>query len=210
MRSTIRLASGEDADAIAAVYRPYVESTVISFEVDPPDEAEMRSRIGQTLASWPWLVYEQGGQVAGYAYASKHRARAAYDWSVDTAVYVASSHHRRGIGHGLYLSLFAILARQGYVNAYAGVTLPNPASVGLHERVAFEPVGVYRQVGYKFGAWHDVGWWQRKLRPREANPSRPESLSAVQTGANWHSLLACGLDVIRPMTPASRPGGSDE
>src|SRR5687767_13959587 len=149
MRSTIRLAGEGDAQAIAAIYRPYVASTVISFEVEPPSDDEMRRRIAQTLPSHPWLIYEHDAHVSGYAYASAHRTRSAYGWSVDTAVYVGAPYHRRGIGQGLYRSLFAILATQGFVNAYAGITLPNPASVGLHEHVGFRPVGVYRGVGFK-------------------------------------------------------------
>lgn len=209
MRSTIRLASEGDAAAIAAVYRPYVESTVISFEIEPPDEDEMRTRIGHTLAAYPWLVCERGGEVVGYAYAAAHRSRPAYKWSVDTAVYLDAAHHRCGIGRGLYRSLFAILAAQGYVNAYAGITLPNPASVGLHERVGFRPVGVYANVGYKMGAWHDVGWWHSTIGPLEADPRPPCSLAAVEARADWTSLLTCGLEVIRTPAPTQRHGGAD-
>src|SRR5688572_19253366 len=154
MGSSIRLAVAGDAAAVAAVYRPFVASTPISFEIEPPDEGEMRRRIQETLKAYPWLVSESDGVVVGYAYATTHRVRAAYRWSVDAAVYVDAAHHRRGIGRGLYASLFAILARQGFVNAYAGITLPNAASVGLHEAAGFEAVGIYRQVGYKLGAWH--------------------------------------------------------
>lgn len=193
----IRLAAERDAAAIAGVYGPYVESTIISFEVHPPGDEEMRRRLAQTLPSHPWLVYEQGGEVAGYAYGSPHRARAAYGWSVDTAVYVAERYHRCGVGHGLYLSLIAILAAQGFVNAFAGITLPNAASVGLHERVGFEPIGVYRRVGFKCGAWHDVGWWQLALAPYPADPQPPLALSLVAGRDDWESLLTRGLGVIR-------------
>lgn len=209
MPSTIRMASEHDAGAIARVYRPYVESTGISFELEPPDEREMGTRIGQTLPSHPWLVYEHGGEVVGYAYASQHRRRAAYRWAVDTAVYLDATHHRCGIGRGLYLSLFAILAAQGYVSAYAGITLPNPASVGLHEGVGFRPVGVYTGVGYKMGAWHDVGWWQLTLRPWALNPLPPCSLAAVEERADWQSLLTRGLGVIRTPGPTKRHGDVD-
>jgi phosphinothricin acetyltransferase len=130
--------------------------------------------------------------VVGYAYASRHRVRAAYRWSVDVAVYIAPSHHRMGIGRAVYTSLFSILAAQGFFNAYAGVTLPNPASVGLHEAMGFTPVGVYRHVGYKLGAWHDVGWWQRPLRePRDA-PELPLELATVRRRSDWDRLLASG------------------
>jgi phosphinothricin acetyltransferase len=203
------MASEDDAGAVARVYRPYVEATVISFELDPPDEDEMRARIRLTLASHPWLVYERGGEVLGYAYASPHRTRAAYRWSVDTAVYLPSAHHRCGIGRGLYLSLFAILAAQGYVNAYAGITLPNAASVGLHESLGFSPVGIYASVGYKMGAWHDVGWWHLALRPPEPDPALPTGLATMETRHDWQSLLTLGLGAIRAPGPTERLGGID-
>jgi L-amino acid N-acyltransferase YncA len=173
----IRMATPADGAAVASVYRPYVESTVITFEVTAPDEEEMRSRIATTLRRYPWLVYEVHGQVAGYAYASAHRTRAAYQWSVDTAIYLRREAHGQGIGRRLYEALFPMLVRQGFVHAYAGITLPNPGSVGLHEAVGFSPVGVYRNVGYKLGQWHDVGWWHRQLQPLPGEPREPLPLS---------------------------------
>jgi phosphinothricin acetyltransferase len=133
MGSSIRLVVDPDVPAITDLYRPIVESTAISFETEPPDQEEMRRRIGETLPFYPWLVYDFGGKVAGYAYATRHRVRAAYQWSVDTSIYVHPEFRRCGIGRGLYASLFGILAAQGYFNAYAGITLPNPSSVALHE-----------------------------------------------------------------------------
>ena len=124
-------------------------------------------------AAYPWLVCEIDGDVAGYAYATTHRVRAAYRWSVDTSVYVDAAPAAAGVGRGLYRSLFAILAAQGFVNAFAGIALPNPGSVALHEAVGFEPLGVYRRVGFKFGDWHDVGWWQLALTAHEASPDAP-------------------------------------
>src|SRR5688572_15563266 len=193
---SIRLAVASDAAAVAAVYRPFVDSTIISFETEPPDEREMRGRILETLETYPWLVYESNGIVAGYAYATTHRVRAAYRWSVDTAVYVDAAHHRRGIGRGLYASLCAILVRQGFVNAYAGITLPNAASVGLHEAAGFEAVGIYRQVGYKLGAWHDVGWWQLALQEHSATPEAPVPLAVVQARPDWLALVSAGMPSI--------------
>lgn len=195
--SLIRMATVDDASAIAEIYRPIVESTAISFETVAPHADEMRQRIQDVLAAHPWLVYERDGVVAGYVYASKHRARAAYEWSVDTSVYVDERFRRRCIGHGLYLSLFAVLIAQGYANAFAGITLPSPASVALHERVGFTPVGVYRRVGYKLGAWHDVGWWQRPLEGPNAEPSSIRGLKDVHHGRDFDALLATGLAVIR-------------
>jgi L-amino acid N-acyltransferase YncA len=176
----IRIATVDDAAAVAGIYRPYVDGTVISFEVVPPTADEMRARISAVLARLPWLVDESDGQVVGYAYASAHHARAAYQWSVDTAVYVHQDCHRRGIGRRLYERLFSLLVRQGYVNAYAGITLPNAKSVGLHESLGFSPVGVYRHVGYKLGEWHDVGWWHLALRPLPATPQPPVALPDLE------------------------------
>ena len=172
MPPTIRLATPEDAGHVQAVYAPYCH-TPISFEMEPPGVEEVRGRMAKVLVQYPWLVCEEGGDVVGYAYATQHRERAAYRWSVDTSVYARRGRQRRGVGRALYTSLLAVLPLQGYVNAYAGVTLPNPASVGLHEAMGFRPVGVYHEVGFKCGAWHDVGWYQRPLRPRLAEPPPP-------------------------------------
>ena len=185
----IRLAAAADAAGMAEIYAPIVASTPTSFEVDPPDAAEMRSRIDATLPKLPWLVCDCEGRVAGYAYASPHKTRAAYKWSVDTSVYVHAAFHRRGIGTALYQVLFEILAAQGYFNAYAGVTLPNPGSVGLHESLGFQRIGVYRRVGYKLGQWHDVGWWQRPLRPSNEAPGPTLTLRDLQSRPSWQRLL---------------------
>ncbi|MBA4342737.1 MAG: GNAT family N-acetyltransferase [Methylibium sp.] len=161
----IRTATLDDAAAVAAIYGPVVEHTTISFETEPPDAAEMRSRIEKTLASLPWLVAEDAaGAVCGYAYASKHRERAAYQWSVDTTVYVREDMRGHGVGRALYGCLLPLLSELGYCQVFAGVALPNAGSVGLHEAVGFTPVGVYCNVGFKHGAWRDVGWWQKSLQ----------------------------------------------
>jgi L-amino acid N-acyltransferase YncA len=175
----IRLATWADAEPICAIYRPIVESTTISFETVAPDEAEMRERIVETLRVHPWLVLAEDGIVRGYAVASAHRARAAYRWSVNTSVYVADGARGRRLGAALYASLFALLEAQGFARAYAGIALPNPASVRLHERVGFIPVGVYHAVGYKHGAWRDVGWWEKSIvdRPTPAEPIPLASLT---------------------------------
>jgi len=175
----IRLATADDARDVAAIYRPYVESTAISFEVVTPSDDDMRGRMTTVLQKLPWLVSERDGRIVGYAYASAHHVRAAYQWSVDTAVYVHADSHRTGIGRELYERLFPMLIRLGYVNAYAGITLPNAKSVGLHESFGFEPVGVYRHVGFKFGQWYDVGWWSRTLQPLPVSPRPPIALPGI-------------------------------
>ncbi|HTU89446.1 MAG TPA: GNAT family N-acetyltransferase, partial [Gemmataceae bacterium] len=128
MPPTIRLATLDDAEQIQAIYAPYCD-TPISFELESPNAEEMRRRLAKVLGQYPWLVCDGGSEVLGYVYATQHRERAAYRWSVDTTVYVRQSRQRQGVGRALYTSLLAVLPLQGYVNAYAGVTLPNPASV---------------------------------------------------------------------------------
>ncbi|HWW67208.1 MAG TPA: arsinothricin resistance N-acetyltransferase ArsN1 family B [Solirubrobacterales bacterium] len=164
-----------DAVACAAIYAPYVETSAISFEERPPDAAEVEARIERYSRTHPWLVAEEGGGVVGYAYACRHRERAAYRWSADVSVYIAAAEHRRGHGRRLYEELFERLRRQRFQVAIAGITLPNQASVGLHERLGFAPVGVYRRIGWKLDAWHDVGWYQLELAPA-GDDSPPEPL----------------------------------
>lgn len=178
---SIRIATGADAPAIARIYAPFCASTTVSFEYTAPSTEEMADRIATVTKQYPWLVLIDDGVVAGYAYASRHRERAAYAWSVDTAVYVDPGHHRQGVARALYARLFELLRRQGYVNAYAGVALPNPASVGLHESVGFVHVGVYQRVGYKHGAWHDVAWLHAELQPPPDHPEPPRPISEFVT-----------------------------
>jgi phosphinothricin acetyltransferase len=191
--ATIRLATGDDTAQILAIYAPFVQHTPTSFEMEVPSVDEMRQRIEGTLARFPWLVFESGDTVAGYAYASGHRSRAAYQWSVDVSVYVHPEFRRRKVAKALYTSLLGVLILQGYYKAYAGITLPNPASVGFHEAMGFEPVGVYRNVGYKLGAWHDVGWWQRTLREPVGAPALPQSVHSVMELPVWNAALSAGL-----------------
>ena len=185
----LRLAAVGDAAAMLAIYAPIVTDSSISFELAPPSLAEMERRIASAESQWPWLVCERTGELIGYAYASQHRVRAAYQWSADTSVYVRPDARRGRIARSLYASLFEILALQGYYNAYAGITLPNPASVGFHESMGFTPVGVYRGVGYKLGAWHDVGWWARELQPHAPDPAPPISLAAARASPRWEDAI---------------------
>ena len=168
-----RLATAEDAAAIAAIYAPYVRDTIVSFETEAPDAAEIALRIERIGRQYPWLAALVDGRVVGYAYACENHSRLAYRWSVDAAVYLDPSAQRKGIGGALYRRLFALLRAQGYVNAFAGISLPNAASVALHEAMGFALIGVYRNVGYKLGAWRDVGWWQLALCEPPENPVEP-------------------------------------
>jgi phosphinothricin acetyltransferase len=158
----VRPAGPHDAAGCAAIYAPFVRDSWISFELEPPDEGEMARRIGEYGASHAWLVAEVDGALAGYAYGSPHRTRAAYASSCDVAVYVDPAHARQGVGRVLYAELLERLAAD-YHAAFAGIALPNAASVGLHEAMGFTPLGTYREVGWKMGGWRDVGWWQRLL-----------------------------------------------
>ena len=170
-----------DGAACAALYAPFVRETAVSFEEEPPTAAAMADRIARVWRKYPWLVAERGGELAGYAYAVEHRSRPAYRWAADVAVYVASGHRRVGVARSLYDRLLAALACQGIHSACAGITLPNPASVALHESLGFELVGVYRRIGFKAGAWRDVGWWQRELLAAGAQaPDHPRAPAAQQ------------------------------
>ena len=179
----IRLARLSDAAAVAAIYAPSVTEGVASFELAVPTAAEMAERIRHTLRERPWLVCEEAGVILGYAYGARHRERLAYQWSVEASVYVDRTRHHRGVGRALYRELLSQLADLGYYNAYAGITLPNAASVGLHESFGFVPVGIYRHAGFKLGRWWDVGWWQRSLCARTV-PVHPPSRLAILTNAD--------------------------
>lgn len=180
----VRFATPEDAEAVQAIYAPYVHGTSISFEDKAPTCDAMRARIVETLKRLPWLVAVDGdGRVLGYAYASPHRARAAYRWSVDVSVYVDQTMRRRGVARALYKRLLALLCAQGFLRAFAGIALPNPGSQALHEAFGFAPVGIYEAVGFKHGAWHDVGWWALSLGPLpEGEPAEPVALPLLEEG----------------------------
>jgi L-amino acid N-acyltransferase YncA len=196
--ATIRLADGDDAGAIREIYAPFCgEGSAVSFEVVVPTVEEIGRRIARVLDRYPWVVCEAGGEVVGYAYASTFNERAAYLWSVSTSVYVREDQRRRGIGRAVYTSLFDALRLQGYVNAYAGTTLPNPGSVGLHQAMGYEPVGAYRNAGHKGGAWHDVAWWHVPLREPPACPEPPLSLAEATRLPGWAGAMASGMPLLK-------------
>lgn len=176
----IRFAQPADVPDILAIYAPYITESTMSFEYEVPTITEFAGRVQTIQQQFPYLVAELNGQVLGYAYGSKHRDRTAYQWSAETSVYVHPDGHRRGIARQLYTTLFELLRRQGYYNAFAGVTLPNFASEAFHRSMGFEPVGIYQNIGYKFGAWRSVAWLQLVLQPYENNPATPVPIGKLR------------------------------
>ena len=174
MGAAIRLATPADAAAVAAIYRPYVEGSRISFEEAAPDAPEMARRMaGDESGLYPWFVAEENERLLGFASSSAFRTRRAYRWTVETGVYLDPVAKRRGIGRALLETLRRVLERQGYVAAIGAIALPNAPSVVLHEKLGFVHNGTYRQVGFKMGEWLDVGLWQKELAPRRDTPSEP-------------------------------------
>ncbi len=199
MSPVIRVAASDDAERIAEIYAPAVLERVTSFELVAPSAEEMGSRLTRVMARYPWLVCELDGKVLGYAYASTHNERAAYRWSVDVAVYVGGEVHRRGVGTALYASLFEVLALQNIRNVYAGITLPNTASEGMHSRAGFRLVGTYHHGGYKLGALHDVAWFERAILPAIVDPPEPLSFPEIRDAPQVSAALAKGQALLRKL-----------
>ena len=181
---TIRLAAATDASEIAAIYAPYVLDSAVSFETEAPNPGQMRARILDGGDLYPWFVAidDETGRIAGYAYAAAFRTRRAYRFAVETTVYLARDAHGRGLGSALYAALLPLLEAQGFTQAIAAITLPNEASVRLHEKLGFVQAGAYRDVGHKLGAWRSVGLWQRPLAPLSENPCEPSPYAPLLVG----------------------------
>ena len=193
MERRIRVATTDDAGAVHRIYAPFVESTPITFEVEPPTTSEMADRIETTLEDYPWLVCEtDDGAILGYAAAGELRSKAAFQWSAELSVYVQEKARGSGVGTALYTALLESLTAQNYYSAYGVVTRPNPASVRLHERLDFEPVGTFPDVGHKQDGWHDVQWWHRQLADRPADPDPPEPLAALRETDELDRALEAG------------------
>jgi len=160
MNKKIRMATLDDAQEILAIYSPYIENTAISFEYEVPTLEDFKKRIEKILLKYPWLVCEIDNKIVGYAYACEHRSRKAYDWSVESSVYLHEDHHGKGIGRTLYLELFKKLKQGGFHTVFAGITLPHPASHALHLSLGFKEIGIYKEVGFKYGQWYDTLWYQ--------------------------------------------------
>lgn len=204
MAIRLRPATADDAAQIAAIYAPYVQGTAISFETEAPDADEMARRIAKTQAHWAWLVAEaeQDGQVLAYAYGGSHAERAAYRWSTSVSVYGAPAAHRRGLGRALYTALLGLLRLQGFHSAYAGITQPNAASLGLHQAMGFELIGTYPDAGHKLGRWNDVSRFWLPLQARGegpvcAAPPETRTLAAVLATPEGVAALAAGQALLQ-------------
>jgi phosphinothricin acetyltransferase len=181
----LRAATPDDAAAVAAIYANYVTGSIVTFELDPPSPEEMAGRMAAVAGRYPWIVAEEeGGGLAGYAYACPFRARPAYRFAVETSVYLRADAAGRGLGTALYAPLLAAVEVQGYTQAIAAIALPNDASVRLHERLGFAHIGTYAKVGYKLERWVDVGLWQRPLAAAGTPPADPRALDAAWFAAS--------------------------
>lgn len=194
----MRPARAEDAAALAAIYAPYVSSTAVSFETTAPTADDIAARIAKAQAGWAWLVCEDAGQVVAYAYAGAFAERACYRWSTTVSVYAGPGQQRRGLGRALYTGLLGLLAQQGFHSAFAGITLPNAGSVGLHQAMGFVPAGCFAEAGHKLGAWHDVAWFRRGLQPPGPSPAPADTLSLAQVLATpaGAAALAAGQALL--------------
>lgn len=186
----IRTARDEDAGAIHAIYAPSVTDGVATFETELPGADTMRERIRARLQQYPWLVWEEAGEVLAYAYAGRFRERAAYDWIAETSIYVRADAVRRGIARRLYGTLLDVMALQGITQAVGVITLPGTVSVAMHEKMGFTPAGAWRQGGYKLGQWWDVGVWQKTLLPATVPPHPVTPFPALAGAPALQRLLA--------------------
>jgi phosphinothricin acetyltransferase len=179
---TLRLATEDDAEGILAIYAPYIENTSYTFETETPAVEVFAERIRSYLQLWPWLVCEIGGQIAGYAYASRYRERVGYQWCAEASVYIHNDFQRSHIAKSLYTALFAILEKQGFRNVYAVINLPNDKSVAFHEHCGFTWFTTYENVGYKLGRWKNVGWWKLSLNDYGDEPPPPLKFPELKKG----------------------------
>jgi phosphinothricin acetyltransferase len=173
----IRLARAGDAAGILEIYGPFIRNTSITFETELPTVEQFGERITHYLESWPWLVCEIGGKIAGYAYGSQYRERKGYQWCVECSVYIHEDHRNKGIARSLYKKLFAILEKQGFRNVYAVINTPNDRSVEFHESCGFRFFAMYENVGWKMGQWKNVGWWRLILNEFDDEPLPPVMFS---------------------------------
>lgn len=194
---TIQPATIADAAEMLAVYTPYVTESTVSSEYDAPSLEEFQQRITTYTAKTPWLVCRIDGQVAGYGYASPHRTRAGYQWSVETSIYVAQDFHRRGVASALYRAIMELLTRQGYYNIFVGITSPNERSIKFHSSMGFVISGSYQDSMYKFGKWRDVIWMAKSLRAHDAEPHPTIPFPQIQNLPFVQEILQKAAGMVR-------------
>ncbi len=194
---SIRLITERDADEVLSVYKYFVDNTIVSFEYEAPTRDEYLQRIITNTEKYPWLVCLRNNEIVGFAYGSTHRYRTAYQWSPESTIYLSPGFHTKGIGRILYETLFLLLKLQGYYNVFAGITLPNEKSVGLHRALGFEEVGIFRNIGYKHGNWHHTHWFQLDLTEHILDPPTPKNLNEVIATSAFQSILATANERVR-------------
>lgn len=185
----IRLATSNDSLGVLEIYAPFILNTTTTFEIDVPSPQEMGDRINKYLEKGPWLVSEHDGQITGYAYASEHRARAAYQWSIEVSVYVHPDHHGLGLGRRLYHCVLEILHLQGYCSVFAGITQPNEPSDAFHRAIGFDLIGTYKNIGYKMGKWCDVKWYQLSLNKTNQAPKPIIDLKTLKDSGRLEDIF---------------------
>lgn len=200
----IRLATPEDAATIWEIYAPYVEESTVTFELDVPSVETIHDRVRAKTTAYPWFVCEWDGRVVGYAYAGPFRERAAYQWLVETSVYVDQSEQRKRVGQALYTALLDCLSVQGFRDAYAVITVPNPQSIGFLESMGFDRVAHFPTMGYKGGEWCDVEWWRRPLGNRSSDPTEPVTPNGVKDSEAWRAAIERGESVLEGSSEGSR------
>ncbi len=194
---SIRLANEKDSASLLSIYGEYIKNTAITFEIEVPSESEFGIRIKNVIDNLPWLVCEIDGEIVGYAYAAKHRERVAYQWSVDTTVYLKHHFHRRHIATALYTTLLQLLKLQGYYNAFAGVALPNTESTTFHEAFGFKSVGVFHNAGYKLNEWRDVKWFELTINEHVKSPTQPKSINEIKDTKEFKDIIEGSLKLIK-------------
>ncbi len=186
----IRVATTDDAADIRSIYAPFIESSIVTFEIEVPSVADMAGRIDHVLKKWPWLVMQDGEQIAGYVYAHEYGSRKAYQWAVESSIYLADGYRGRGIGRQMYTCLFSLLKAQGFYQVVAGASLPNESSVTLHQSMGFVLVGTFKDVGFKLGKWVDVARWQLQLNPCSGTPNPPIWFDEFRQLPEFEQLIA--------------------
>ena len=181
MSGIIRVATGDDAAGMLEIYAPFIFNSGITQETEVPSVEDFQQRVIANLDERPWLVCEINNEIAGYAYAGKHRDRKGYQWCTEPSVYISEKYFGFGIANALYKASFDILKIQGYVNAYAVITLPNDRSIAFHKKFGFEYLTTYKKIGYKLGQWHDVGWMQYEINPPKEDPADPIKFSQIDS-----------------------------